>query len=524
MARRLILILHIAAVMLMASPAPAVVHLNCADLGNGVVELSYDANEEAVPVRVFALDIEVNNGVILTARFVNPHYWVVPGEIEIGHDECGSLPTCYLSTPAGLNSSHLLVEVGALYVGEANAPPLSGPLLEFTVSALCDVSISENALRGGVVLEDLSQPGIDAPGISDVQPGPVGTYGGGSGTANDPYLIAEPQHLNAIGQHPGDWCKHFKLVADLDLSVYSADEFNIIGTSFGHAFSGTFDGNNCAIYNFTYTSDDANFVGLFGCVNGAGALIKNLLIVDPNISIQSGFYTGSLVGCLGDGTISACCTDGGSVSAYRFVGGLVGWNDEGTIENCCSTTSVQGQCSVGGLVGKGYDTVLNSYSAGSVYADANLAGGFAGYNDGTMSASFWDEQTSGQPDPTGSDGEHAVTDVNGKTTEQMQTKDTFTSAGWDFKGESDNGTQDTWTISEGQTYPALVRRRFIGDFIGLDGVDMADFSVLALAWRCTDSDPNWSSFSVCDISDPNDGVIDERDLSVFADNWLAHSR
>ncbi len=44
-------------------------------------------------------------------------------------------------------------------------------------------------------------------------------------------------------------------------------------------------------------------------------------------------------------------------------------------------------------------------------------------------------------------------------------------------------------------------------------------SVLALAWLSEVGDANWNS--ACDISDPNDNVIDESDLVVLTDNWLA---
>ena len=54
-------------------------------------------------------------------------------------------------------------------------------------------------------------------------------YGGGTGEPNDPYLLYTPEHLNTIGAEPNDWDKHFKLMADLDLSAYENGEFNICG-------------------------------------------------------------------------------------------------------------------------------------------------------------------------------------------------------------------------------------------------------------------------------------------------------
>ncbi len=97
----------------------------------------------------------------------------------------------------------------------------------------------------------------------------------------------------------------------------------------------------------------------------------------------------------------------------------------------------------------------------------------------------------------------------------MKIQSTFTAAGWDFVAESANGEEDIWTIREGKTYPILTRQIITGDFVGLYGVDMADFAYLAGHWgriscgRCGDADLT------------GDGNIDENDLKKLAENWLA---
>ncbi|MCJ7729795.1 MAG: SMP-30/gluconolactonase/LRE family protein, partial [Sedimentisphaerales bacterium] len=56
----------------------------------------------------------------------------------------------------------------------------------------------------------------------------------------------------------------------------------------------------------------------------------------------------------------------------------------------------------------------------------------------------------------------------------------------------------------------------------LDGdrcVTFADFAIFANAWHSRPGDSNWDPN--CDISIPSDGVINERDLDVLCDNWLA---
>jgi len=76
-------------------------------------------------------------------------------------------------------------------------------------------------------------------------------YAGGSGASDDPYLIASAEQMNSIGLDPNHWDKHFKLMADIDLSAYQERRFNAIGTR-EVAFTGVFDGNGHGISNFGY--------------------------------------------------------------------------------------------------------------------------------------------------------------------------------------------------------------------------------------------------------------------------------
>jgi hypothetical protein len=325
--------------------------------------------------------------------------------------------------------------------------------------------------------------------------------------------------MNTIGAHPGDCHKHFKLMADIDLAEYTETDFNIIGTFYGYAFRGLFDGNKHKVSNFTYGPTDANFVGLFGYVDGSDAEIKDLDLVNPNTNGGTGDNVGSLVGCLRRGNISRCSAQGGTVSGDDCVGGLIGRNYIGIVENCYATSSVLGNSNLGGLAGRTYVEISNCYSTGAVWEYADLAGGLAGFNHGAISSAFWDEQTSGQTAGVGGTGGSATTDLTGEPTAQMQTKSTFTDAGWDFKGESANGTDDTWTICEGKTYPRLVRKGYVGDFVGSEAVDLGDFAALAAAWKSKLGDANYSG--ICDISEPPDGIISEHDLSMFSAGYLA---
>jgi len=217
-------------------------------------------------------------------------------------------------------------------------------------------------------------------------------YGGGDGTAEDPYLIYTAEQMNTIGIESSDWSKHFKLMANIDLSQYTGTDFNIIGYrqawDDNNAFSGVFDGDNHTISNFTYVSLDANHVGLFGYVDGPEAQIKDLGLIDANIVAGVGQFVGSLVGELQGGTISGCFMQSSTISGGEDVGGLVGrgsgfWRWEpgvSIIINCCAITNVIGIDRVGGLVGSNEGTTISScYSTGSV-SGVRIIGGLVGQN------------------------------------------------------------------------------------------------------------------------------------------------
>jgi len=71
-------------------------------------------------------------------------------------------------------------------------------------------------------------------------------YGGGSGTAIDPYLLNTDEHFIAVGVNPQHWGKHFVLMNDIDLSLFDGQagraKYLIIGSS-DTPFVGNLNGN-----------------------------------------------------------------------------------------------------------------------------------------------------------------------------------------------------------------------------------------------------------------------------------------
>jgi hypothetical protein len=291
----------------------------------------------------------------------------------------------------------------------------------------------------------------------------------GSGTEDEPYLISTAEQLNLIGLFVCEWDKHFKLTEDIDLSRYKGNSFNIIGRNEKLPFIGVFDGNGKRIWNFTWNSTETYCIGLFGYV-GSDGQIKNLGLENVDVNELSGWYVAGLVGW-NAGNVTHCYSTGKVSGTQYYVGGLIGTN-RGTITDCYSAGNVDGNDYVGGLVGaNGFfkswyiGVITNCYSTASVSGTKNV-GGLLGYNgpESVVTASFWDIETSGEPNSAGGEP---------KTTAEMKTISTFISAGWDFI--------EIWGIGEGQTYPYL-RFAPAGDFNYDKKVDLFDLAILASHW------------------------------------------
>jgi hypothetical protein len=222
-------------------------------------------------------------------------------------------------------------------------------------------------------------------------------YDGGSGTADDPYLIAAAEQMNAIGLNPADWGKHFRLVTDIDLKELAGSVFHPVGL-----FSGVFDGDGHTIANLTLVitgaedtsgSDVIVGMGLFGSIQGPDAAVEDLGLVNPEVRPtftcpKRLWCVGALAGQVWSGSIRNCYVTGGQVQGERWVGGLVGSNS-GTVSDCHASCVVQpgpqrplptapGQLgkreSFGGLAGDTYGAISNCWSGGNVSGDHDIGG------------------------------------------------------------------------------------------------------------------------------------------------------
>ncbi|MFA7710395.1 MAG: GLUG motif-containing protein [Candidatus Neomarinimicrobiota bacterium] len=335
-----------------------------------------------------------------------------------------------------------------------------------------------------------------------------GAFAGGSGTAEDPYLVATAAQLDSVRHY---LTAYFKQTADIDLNVspYSEGEgWEPIGTSYMSAyFTGTYDGDGHEIAGLYINRPSRANTGLFG--NTSGAKILNLGVVNVNVSghektgalvgyMESGdtlincysagnilgndyqaggligrayssaiincfstadvtggeYYVGGLAGSINGNThIEACYASGSVTGDYYSVGGLIGLIYSGTVSNSYSLGNVTGGTKVGGFVGdfRYNGTVTHCYSTGQVTGAGSSVGGLVGERPdnlgsrGTLIYSFWDTETSGLSTSAGGFA---------STSTQMKNPATFIDVDWDFKGIGEEGI---WNIGNDRNngYPYL---------------------------------------------------------------------
>ena len=196
-------------------------------------------------------------------------------------------------------------------------------------------------------------------------------FAGGTGTANDPYLISTAAQLAAFRDrvNGGETNLCAKLTADINLNNQA---WTPIGP-YHSQFAGTFDGNGYMIkgLSINVTSGWDN-TGLFSTLNNAGT-VKNLG-VNGTITASGDFYS-NLGGIVGEcnGRVESCYfagritrtsdNDGVCIST----GGVAGITHSGTVINCYNVGTIDFGYRTGGIVGRMEGgRVVNCFNAGSV--------------------------------------------------------------------------------------------------------------------------------------------------------------
>jgi len=274
------------------------------------------------------------------------------------------------------------------------------------------------------------------------------SYGGGNGSANDPFILKTPSHLSYLSNTPSEWSMNYSFVLEDDIDMDGVT-FTPIGST-EQVFTGDVNGKKHTISNLNISTPGIDLdnektlgVGLFGALNGN---VSNLGII--NISFQGdGFSrTGAIAGVLDGGSITQCYSEGGTldVGSGGWTGGIVGALFSGgnkTVEDCYSSSNIIGNWGIGGIVGvnRGEHSInrvafYGSVSSGNAIvtiqndADDNNKNGIAPSN------AFFATST-------------AAIDANATELNASQLSDENSYTTFDFI--------ETWHISESENYAVL---------------------------------------------------------------------
>ena len=343
-------------------------------------------------------------------------------------------------------------------------------------------------------------------------------FSGGDGTPEEPYQITTAAQLNSVRNYNADAYSetYFLMMNDIDLSGYSP--WSPMCSWFRGHFDGgehTITGLNTDLSNtdrvglFEYmdngeiknlTIESATVTGreYVGIICGY-VFLGNISNCHSSGTVNGVNYLGGITGYINQGNITECsfvgdltgeltydwvAVIGAYISDGQYIGGITGEFVSGTLSSCSASGSITGGMQLGGLTGQSAGIISNSYSTVNIFDDTNyytgtsyseslggligynsgnvsdsysaghvegrnyMTGGLIGFSSGTVSNCFWDINTSGRTDSAAG---------TGKTTAEMKTLSTFTDAGWDFAGESTNGTSDIWSINgtDNSGYPFL---------------------------------------------------------------------
>ena len=248
-------------------------------------------------------------------------------------------------------------------------------------------------------------------------------FAGGTGTAEDPYQIANGAELAYLASsvNSGETYedKYFVLTANINLNGLPwtpiANSFSdaLFGGTDYRIFAGNFDGKGYTISNVSIGSETTPFESdVFGLFGATGGKISNLNLYTVSIhgvaKIASGYVVGIAGGLVGSsaGSIENCHVTGlamdmsapsnGYAAAY-WVGGLVGALDGAQLINECSVsgsiTENTGKGSIGGLIGELGKAAKITYSRSDVTVNVTAdsrgganVGGFIGKGNGKTDA------------------------------------------------------------------------------------------------------------------------------------------
>ena len=256
---------------------------------------------------------------------------------------------------------------------------------------------------------------------------------GGSGTAEDPYLIATAQDLVDFRDEVNGSSKKStsklcaKLTANIDLGNEAWTPIGKMTNTYSDyvAFGGVFDGDGHTISGLKI-DNSAQYQALFGYVKGG--IIKNLTVDGSvttattssayaagivaygnpvtmetcmnrvTVTVTQKGYAAGVAAYAGTGSTIKGCTNQGNISGVGgYLGGIVGTASGVTITNCINNGDVVDSrrsdtypYGVGGIAGSAISAsrITNCGNAGAVTSHLKNTGGVVGYFAGTAEKCF----------------------------------------------------------------------------------------------------------------------------------------
>ncbi|MCK5640696.1 MAG: right-handed parallel beta-helix repeat-containing protein, partial [Gammaproteobacteria bacterium] len=257
----------------------------------------------------------------------------------------------------------------------------------------------------------------------------------------------------------------------------------------------TIEVENCTVYN--------NMAKLgWGGVDGAG-------VCSPGT--EGAAYGGGIY-CLGSSSITNCLVISNLTFASFAIGGGI-FSNNTTIRNC--TICYNHSFDASAVKGQGTSMIINSILWGNANAGVKHATGCSV----TYSCTDYDDTGEGniQADPcfvSGFDGDYYLSQTAaGQATDSPcvnMGSDTAVNLGMDIFTTRTDKVWDEGFVDMGYHYSGN-----LADLNDSGHVDLGDFAILASQWQDV---PNVPSADIA--PDGGDGVVDEKDLGIFCDNWL----
>ena len=225
----------------------------------------------------------------------------------------------------------------------------------------------------------------------------------GSGTEFSPYIIATAKDLEYLffclsGDDTDGAGIYFQQIDDISWTSGGLEK-RALGSE---SFAGKYDGGGNSISHMSYIgsgNENDSYIGMFSRLSN-GAVIKNLIIDD--ISIQDGYnYIGAVTGYVNGDVSLENVTVSGSVEGNSSIGGLIGCAIDPavlTVKECKLNIRVDGDFNIGGIIGDSYRadvTILNTTTVGndgsSLFSDRFLVKGATDRVGGVMGHSYESE-------------------------------------------------------------------------------------------------------------------------------------